>query len=212
MITDTKENLKLLEKEHGFGQVVVLVGPDGGGKSFLANQLIQNMPNTILIRGTRPQSWPISEEDKLRLARLEQRYQNDNFKHYGLLALALHRTVRELAKQGKNVIVDSEPTFKWLMWQELRGNLDKAIATMTAHKVKVVLPDSIRYVVPEADNFDQQAELIWRRQNSKPESEKSNVDPKNLEEVKIRLKASEKVILALEKLGITIQGKPSWLT
>jgi len=210
-MTEFREGLKLLEKGPGFGQVTVLVGPDGGGKSFLANQLIQSHPEAVLIKGSQPQSWPIPEKDKLRLVNLKKRYKDDNFRYYGLHSLALHKIVRELAKQGTDVIVDSEPTFKWLMWQELRGNLDKAVAALTAHEIKAVLPDSIRYIVPFAENFDQQAELILQRQNSKADSEKSSVDPKNLEEVKARLKASENVILAMEKLGVSIEGKPAWL-
>jgi len=143
---------------------------------------------------------------------LKERYKNDGFRYFGLISLALHKTVYELAKQGNNVVVDSEQTFKWLMWEELRDNLDSAIVALTRHKVKAVLPDSVRYVVPDADNFDQQAELIWQRQDSKLKSEKSGVDPQNLEEVKERLKASERVILAMEKLGVNVEGKPSWLT
>ncbi|KKQ26311.1 MAG: hypothetical protein US62_C0008G0006 [Candidatus Woesebacteria bacterium GW2011_GWA1_37_8] len=61
MSTEVKEGIKLLEKEPGFGHVVVLVGPDGGGKSFLANQLVREKPETLLIKGTQPQSWPIPE-------------------------------------------------------------------------------------------------------------------------------------------------------
>ena len=103
---------------------------------------------------------------------MKERYKNDGFRYFGLISLALHKTVYELAKQGNNVVVDSEQTFKWLMWEELRDNLDSAIVALTRHKVKAVLPDSVRYVVPDADNFDQQAELIWQRQASKLKSEK----------------------------------------
>jgi len=207
-----KESLKLLEKKPDFGQIVVLVGPDGGGKSFLAKQLVKDQPNTILINGTQPQSWPIPEEERQRLAKLKERYPNNNFRYFGLISSALHRTVYELANQGKDIVVDSEQTFKWLMWEALRDNLDDAMTALTAHKINAVLPDWIRYVVPEADNFDEQAELIWQRQNSKPEAEKSAVDPKNLGEVRARLKASEKVLSALEEIGVTIEGKPTWLT
>jgi len=210
-MTTESEHLKLLEKQPGWGHVVVLVGPDGGGKTFLANKLKQDAPDIILVKGTQPDTWPISDEDKNRIAKMKTRYKKDGFRYFGLLSLALHKTIDELARQGKNVVVDSEQTFKWLMWEELRGNLDKAVTALTQHKVKATLPDCIKYVVPEADNFDKQAELIWERQNSKKESEKSSVDPKNLEEVRKRLMASERVILAMEKLGVTVEGKPSWL-
>jgi len=210
-MTEDKEGLKLLEKQPGYGKVVVLVGPDGGGKTFLAKKLVLENPNAILIDGTHPQNWPISDDKKRSLARFKERYQDDSLKYFGSISLALHKTILEIAKQGKDVIVDSEQTFKFLMWEDMRGNLDKAVNVLKNHKFKAILPDSIRYVVPDAESFDQQAELIWEQQNKKPISQRSDIDPKNLEEVKTRLEASEHVIFALEKLGVNIEGKPDWI-
>ncbi len=209
-MTEARERLKLLEKEPGLGKITVLIGPDGGGKSFLAEQLLKaGGENMVLIKGTKPEEWPIAPEEKAKLVKLRERYKEDDFKLYGLLSLALHRTVLELARKGKNVVVDSEPTFKWLMWEEDKGKLTEAVKTLTDNKLKVVMPDLIKYVVPPAENREKQAELIWDR--LKDRIEKSEDDPKNLEEVKARLKASEKVIVAMEKLGVKVEGKPRWV-
>lgn len=210
-ILENKEGIRLLEKQPGYGKVIVLVGPDGGGKSYLANRLSKEQPHVVLIDGTHPQKWPISEKKKVGLARLKDRYKDDGFAYYGAISLALHKTVLELVKEGKDVIVDSEQTFKFLMWEDMRGNLPKALEALKGGHFNAVMPDSIRYVVPKADSFEQQAELIWEQQNKKPASERSSIDPKNLEEVKDRLSASEHVVVALQNLGVKIEEKPSWL-
>ncbi|MEK7092683.1 MAG: AAA family ATPase, partial [Patescibacteria group bacterium] len=207
----SEEKLKLLDKDRGMGKITVLVGPDGGGKSFLAKRLASSNPNAVVVSGTHPNEW--SDVYQKRAERIKSKYGGERgSKYYGLLAAVNHRMVDDMARGGKGVVVDSEQVFKWLMWEALDGKLDHAIKVLTAHDIKAVLPDEIRYVVPNAANFDDQAGLIWKNLQKKPEEERSSIDPKNLNEVKERLAASEKVILALEKLGLKIEGKPSWLS
>lgn len=206
------EGLRLLEKQPNYGKVTVLIGPDGGGKTYLSNKLHTENPEAILIDGTHPQNWPVSDEKKKSLARLKEMAGNDpSFDYYGILGLELHKVIYRLVKEGKDVIVDSEQAFKWLMWEDMKGNLDKSMQILTSKEFNVILPDTVKYVVPQADSFEKQAELIWEQQNKKHESEKSLIDPKNLEEVKLRLKASENVVQALEKAGVVVEGKPAWL-
>lgn len=202
------EGLKLEEKQPGYGHITVLVGPDGGGKTYLSKQLAQEHPNAILIDGTHPQKWPVSEEKKRILGKLKG---TDGFDYYGIVSLELHKMVFGFAKQGKDIIVDSEQTFKFLMWEDMRGNLEKSVNKLKSRSFRAVMPDSIRYVVPKAGTFDQQAELVWEQQSKKPISERSSIDPTNLEEVRTRLRASEHVIVALENLGVEVEGKPSWV-
>lgn len=206
------ERLRLLERQPSYGKVTVLIGPDGGGKTYLSNKLHGDNPEAILIDGTHPQNWPVSDEKKKSLARLKEIGDRDsNFNYYGILSLELHKVIYRLAKEGKDVIVDSEQTFKWLMWEDMKDNLDKSIQILTSEEFNAILPDTVEYVVPRADSFEKQAELIWEQQSKKLQSEVSPIDPKNLDEIKARLKASEDVILALEKIGVIVEGKPSWL-
>lgn len=212
MPDNNNERLRLLETQPNYGKVTVLIGPDGGGKTYLSNKLHEQNPDAILIDGTHPQNWPVSEEKKKSLARLKEIGGNDpSFDYYGILGLELHKVIYKLAKEGKDVIVDSEQTFKWLMWEDMKGNLDKSIQILTSKVFNAILPDTVKYVVPQADSFEKQAELIWEQQSKKLQSEVSPIDPKNLDEVKTRLKASENVILALEKIGVVVEGKPAWL-
>ena len=212
MTSPDNESLHLLEKQPGYGKITVLVGPDGGGKSFLANQLAKERPGSTIIWGTRPQTWPIPQTDKLKLDRLRGHLEQNSFKYFGLLSLALHRAADKLAKDGNDVIIDSEQTFKWLMWEDINGNLNPALKALTDKKINVFLPDSIRYVVPKAENFEEQAGIIWDRMSHRPKDQLTDMDPKSLEEVTARLHACEHVILALEKLGVTIEEKPPWLS
>jgi hypothetical protein len=210
-MSENKDYLKLLEKQPGYGKITVLVGPDGGGKTFLATQLKNENPESKLFSGMDIESWPIDLDKKRAINKIKKTNSKKDANYYALLALALNKAVLNESKKGFDVIVDSEQTFKWLMWEDMKEKLDSAIQILTSHKIKAVLPDTIRYVVPQADDFDSQAEKIWIQQQGKSNSEKSDVDPKNLGEVKDRLHASEHVILALERLGVKIEGKPSWL-
>ena len=169
--------------------IISLFGPDGVGKSTIANQLKDIGWNVF--SGTGVASWPDSTwHDELLAKGIEETSFNDD-NHFKEKIHRAHNLARNFSEK-KNVVIDSDPLHKTLMHDYLHGRGLERFDELL--KVAQLHPATNLHVYLKVDddlNYEEQAGILQSRINAR--GELAPFDPETLEESERMIEACDAI-------------------